>query len=32
MLQLERSGKEGGESRLRLQTAVRLRWFGVSDS
>ncbi|HXE85271.1 MAG TPA: ActS/PrrB/RegB family redox-sensitive histidine kinase [Hyphomicrobiaceae bacterium] len=29
MLQLERSGKEGGESRLRLQTAVRLRWFGV---
>jgi two-component system sensor histidine kinase RegB len=30
MLQLERSGKEGGESRLRLQTAVRLRWFGVA--
>ena len=29
MLQLERPGKEGGESRLRLQTAVRLRWFGV---
>src|SRR5262245_47640588 len=25
----QRSGKEGGESRLRLQTAVRLRWFGV---
>jgi two-component system, sensor histidine kinase RegB len=30
MLQLERPGKEGGESRLRLQTAVRLRWFGVA--
>jgi two-component system sensor histidine kinase RegB len=33
MLQLERptkSAKEGGESRLRLQTAVRLRWFGVA--
>ncbi len=29
MPQLERTGKEGGESRLRLQTAVRLRWFGV---
>ncbi len=29
MPQLERPGKEGGESRLRLQTAVRLRWFGV---
>lgn len=28
--QLERTGKEGGESRLRLQTAVRLRWFGVA--
>src|SRR5262245_63465245 len=25
----QRSGKEGGESRLRLQTAMRLRWFGV---
>src|SRR5215813_677434 len=22
--------REGGESRLRLQTAVRLRWFGVA--
>ncbi len=30
MLSLERTGKEGGESRLRLQTAVRLRWFGVA--
>jgi two-component system sensor histidine kinase RegB len=29
MPQLERS-KEGSESRLRLQTAVRLRWFGVA--
>jgi two-component system sensor histidine kinase RegB len=29
MLQLERPGKEGGVSRLRLQTAVRLRWLGV---
>jgi two-component system sensor histidine kinase RegB len=29
-LQRERPGKEGGESRLRLQTAVRLRWFGVA--
>jgi two-component system sensor histidine kinase RegB len=29
MPQRERPGKEGGESRLRLQTAVRLRWFGV---
>jgi two-component system sensor histidine kinase RegB len=28
--QLERLGKEGPESRLRLQTAVRLRWFGVA--
>jgi two-component system sensor histidine kinase RegB len=28
--QLERSGKEATESRLRLQTAVRLRWFGVA--
>jgi two-component system, sensor histidine kinase RegB len=25
----ERHRKEGSESRLRLQTAVRLRWFGV---
>ena len=25
----ERHWKEGSESRLRLQTAVRLRWFGV---
>jgi two-component system, sensor histidine kinase RegB len=25
----ERNWKEGSESRLRLQTAVRLRWFGV---
>src|SRR5688572_28821079 len=30
MLQLERPGKENGESRLRLETAVRLRWFGVA--
>ncbi len=30
MPQLERPGKEGTESRLRLQTAVRLRWFGVA--
>lgn len=30
MPQLEWLGKEGGESRLRLQTAVRLRWFGVA--
>ena len=30
MPQLERPGKEGSESRLRLQTAVRLRWFGVA--
>jgi two-component system, sensor histidine kinase RegB len=29
MLQLERHRKEASESRLRLQTAVRLRWFGV---
>jgi two-component system sensor histidine kinase RegB len=28
--QLERASKESGESRLRLQTAVRLRWFGVA--
>ncbi len=28
--QLERPGKEGAESRLRLQTAVRLRWFGIA--
>jgi two-component system sensor histidine kinase RegB len=28
--QLERSRAEGAESRLRLQTAVRLRWFGVA--
>jgi hypothetical protein len=28
--QLERTGREGTESRLRLQTAVRLRWFGVA--
>jgi two-component system sensor histidine kinase RegB len=28
--QLERSRTEGTESRLRLQTAVRLRWFGVA--
>jgi two-component system sensor histidine kinase RegB len=27
--QLERLSREGGGSRLRLQTAVRLRWFGV---
>jgi two-component system sensor histidine kinase RegB len=25
----ERHRKDGSESRLRLQTAVRLRWFGV---
>lgn len=30
MLQVETPGKEKGESRLRLQTAVRLRWFGVA--
>jgi two-component system sensor histidine kinase RegB len=30
MLQLERPSKDSGESRLRLQTAVRLRWFGVA--
>ena len=30
MPQLEWLGKEAGESRLRLQTAVRLRWFGVA--
>lgn len=30
MPQSERSRKDGGESRLRLQTAVRLRWFGVA--
>src|SRR5262245_60589823 len=30
MLHVETPGKEGGESRLRLQTAVRLRWFGVA--
>jgi two-component system sensor histidine kinase RegB len=29
MLQSERPRMEGSESRLRLQTAVRLRWFGV---
>jgi two-component system, sensor histidine kinase RegB len=29
MPQSERSRMEGSESRLRLQTAVRLRWFGV---
>jgi two-component system sensor histidine kinase RegB len=29
MPQLELPSKEAGESRLRLQTAVRLRWFGV---
>ncbi|MBX9589805.1 MAG: ActS/PrrB/RegB family redox-sensitive histidine kinase [Hyphomonadaceae bacterium] len=29
MPQSERSRMEGGESRLRLQTAVRLRWFGI---
>ena len=28
--QFGRPGKEGSESRLRLQTAVRLRWFGVA--
>jgi two-component system sensor histidine kinase RegB len=30
MQQLEWLGKDSGESRLRLQTAVRLRWFGVA--
>lgn len=30
MSQAERSRMEGSESRLRLQTAVRLRWFGVA--
>ena len=30
MPQSERSRREGSESRLRLQTAVRLRWFGVA--
>jgi two-component system sensor histidine kinase RegB len=30
MPQLEWLGKDAGESRLRLQTAVRLRWFGVA--
>ncbi|MFZ1105538.1 MAG: ActS/PrrB/RegB family redox-sensitive histidine kinase [Hyphomicrobiaceae bacterium] len=30
MPQLEWLGKEAGESRLRLQTAGRLRWFGVA--
>ena len=29
MAHAERHRKEPGESRLRLQTAVRLRWFGV---
>ena len=29
MTQLERHRTEASESRLRLQTAVRLRWFGV---
>jgi two-component system, sensor histidine kinase RegB len=29
MAQAERQRKEASESRLRLQTAVRLRWFGV---
>jgi len=29
MAQVERHRKEPSESRLRLQTAVRLRWFGV---
>ena len=29
MVQPERQRKEPPESRLRLQTAVRLRWFGV---
>ena len=29
MAQYERQRKEPLESRLRLQTAVRLRWFGV---
>jgi two-component system sensor histidine kinase RegB len=28
--QLDAPDREGGESRLRLQTAVRLRWFGVA--
>jgi two-component system sensor histidine kinase RegB len=27
---LEHAGQDGNESRLRLQTAVRLRWFGVA--
>jgi two-component system sensor histidine kinase RegB len=30
LAQPQRPGKEGAESRLRLQTAVRLRWFGVA--
>src|ERR1700741_2358588 len=30
MAQLEWLGNDAGESRLRLQTAVRLRWFGVA--
>jgi two-component system, sensor histidine kinase RegB len=30
MSQLVRPGRESPESRLRLQTAVRLRWFGVA--
>ena len=30
MAQPERSLSEGSESQLRLQTAVRLRWFGVA--
>ena len=30
MPQSERSRQEASESRLRLQTAVRLRWFGVA--
>ena len=30
MPQSEWPGKEASESRLRLQTAVRLRWFGVA--
>jgi len=29
MPQVERHRAEASESRLRLQTAVRLRWFGV---
>jgi len=29
MAYAERHRKDPGESRLRLQTAVRLRWFGV---